>query len=274
MSDQPDQAFLDQFPPREQARRRLLAAREAHDREAYRLQAVEVTIEMIQKELSRLESASVTGLLSALTGSKAAKVDARREEIAALQEERESLVQAVETLRADVEQLHEALAAFGDIQEEAVSPQAAPTTPADNAGPVESGLDAHALEQALETGESLVQYLEGMSKACNRMRQRPSRLMPGGIVLAGALQVVRNRNANALTGQVGDAVAHFCRQLDRLNLSPERLPDILMLIPRLQQYTQSSSLSSSSGVDAWADLEAMVRSVVSDLQDELRRQGR
>lgn len=246
-------------------RQRLTEACDALAREADRLDTLQIAVELTQSELHRLESLSLAGLVSSLMGTKAAKLDARREELRSLEQEQKACAEAVKTLTQAVETLNGELAAIAD---DAPPPASPPSVAGSGAC---AGRSAHDLERALGAGESLLGELAGLFRACNRLRNGPNPFGGTGALLATAMSVCRDRAAGGLTGQVAQSVRHFRDQVSRLEPGPEFLPEVAVILPRLESYVDPAGLGRSEGVEAWAELEAVTRSIIDDLQNALRR---
>jgi hypothetical protein len=271
MSDHPDarmQELQAQRAAREQVRQQLNTAQETLDHEAYRLGTIELALELTQSELDKLESLSMTGLVSSLLGTKAGKIDERRQELEELQREQQECEQAVESASRTVDQLKGRLAGFGAIEDEFRALCAAQTPEPTR---IDSRPGAHDFERAVDAGKSLLNALSGTYKLVTKLRKGPRLLAPRGVLSLAAGQVWGNRTAGGVTGQIAGAVRHFCNQLGKLNLGSHCLPDVAVLLPQLEQFADPASLSARAGVDAWAELEVMTKSIVADLHEQLAR---
>ncbi len=271
MPDQHESSTQDlhvQIATRGQVRRQLIAAREELGREAYRLDTIEIQLEMAQSEIDKLESLSVAGVLSSLLGTKPGKIDARREEMEVLQREQQECERAIQTLTQSVEQIESELAGFAGIEAEFQEYSADQSN-----APADRPMSTHEVQRALDAAESLLNNVGGAFRMCNKFRNGPQLAAGQGALLSTAMQAWRDKKAGSMTGQLADAVQHLVEQLGRLKLGHDRLPDVFALMPRLEPFAKSSSLDSNASTDAWAELEAITRSIVADLQDELRRIG-
>ena len=265
MSDQVEsrmQEIQAQFATRDQLQRELTEAQEALNREAYRLETTELRFEMAQEEIRALESLTPAGILSSILGTKASKIDACREECQNLEREHRECVQAVETLQQQVERLTGELSGFAEVEVEFQALSAAdPGAEAD---------DLRRFERAIEAGESLLNQLSGTYKLCSRLRNGPNMLRCGA-VLTAATRVWGSRVAGGVAGQVAGSVRHFCKKLAELELNPESGSDaeILAASSQLERFTDPTCLGADAQADGWAELEALTRGLVSDLQERL-----
>lgn len=270
MADQSDLSSRDpkdNLAARDQIKRQLSEAEDELNREAYRLEMADVAIELAECELDELQSLSMTSLISALMGTKAGRIDAKREEIEALRRDQQLCADAVAAAGGVVEQLRAELTQYVGIPEAAESLEdegQMARTDGDGQG------YTHELEQALEAGETLLSQLKGAYASCNRLRSSDP-FGPKGALIKLAVSTWKGSIANQLTGQVGNSVAYFVKQLQRLPLGPDYLPDVCTMLAQLEPFTSAAGLSAKAGSDAWVELEVVTRSIISDLEDQLRK---
>ncbi len=251
----------------EQVEQQLATARESLEGEGYRLNTLQMLLEITLAEQGRLESVSLEGLISTLSGTRAGKLDEKRHEVEGLQAEVEQCGEVIEQLTQLVANLEARRAELAEVEGD--DPAAdSPTSEAP-----ENWIDTRDLERALEAGEPLVTYLNGLHGACTRVRGRSPLMSGGGALLDTAVQGLRNRAARHLSGHLAETLEQFCEQLERLAPGHGRLPEVAVLLPRLRHFANPASLASTLDIDTWAELEVMVRSVVDDLQEQLRRQS-
>lgn len=252
---------------RDQVCRELITAQEALDRETYRLNTIELDLDIIQSELEKLESPSAASFMASLLGTKADKIAVRREALEDLKRDREECEQGVQNLAKAADAIRAQLAEFPDVEEDEPQPTDQtnePATPGQHPS-------AHDLRCALDAGQSVLNGLAGAYKLCNHLRKGPNMFGARGVLLSTAVQAFKNKTANTVAGQIAGTIRHFRDQLVRLNLSPDFLPDIFVLIPQIEAFVEASSLGRDAGVDAWAELEAMTRSIVGDLEEALAK---
>lgn len=251
----------------------LIATQEQLDREVYRHDTIEITLDIVRSDFEELSSLSLAGITSALFGSRAGKLDAKRNELEKLEREQRECETAIEGLTRTVEELRTRLAGSQGLEEEV---QQCVATDAAEAGSPSPRPSVHDLQRALDAGESLINNVESGFRTCSGLRNRASMFSSSHVPLIAAVaNSARHSAATGLTGQIANSVRHCCTQLAKLPLGPDYLPDVCTLLPRLEQYTDPASLpTGAAGIDAWAELETIARSIVDDLQEELRRAER
>src|SRR6185436_8391227 len=74
-------SIQDQLAVRREVQQRFVMANEELDSEVYRFDMIVAELELAESELHKLESLSITGIVSSLFGTKPGKLDALREEI-------------------------------------------------------------------------------------------------------------------------------------------------------------------------------------------------
>jgi hypothetical protein len=253
-----------QLAARDELQQKLAEVQQALGRETYRLDTLEVRFDLTQEEIRALESLTPAGILASISGTKAGKLDAFREECRKLENEHRECVQAVEVLTQQVAQITGELAGFEEVQAEY---QALCTTEA----PVEQN-DIRLLDRAIDAAESLVSHVTGSYKITNRLRSGPT-LLQCGAILRTATQAWGGKLAGDVTGQIAGSVSHFCEQVRQLglNLGIDSDREILAACSQLERFTDPSSLGAGAEADAWAELEAVARGVLSDLQERRSR---
>jgi len=267
MNEQPDnrpEEIQDRPVSRDELRRTLADAREALDREVYRLDTIGIYLDQVREEIGQLESVSLTGLMSSLFGTKAGKLDACQERSQNLEREQRECAQEIETLREQVERLTEQLGGLADA--------AVKTRPNPDGKPGGGPDRRYPIEQAIDAGESLVNHLGGMYGLCNRLRH-PTSMPRCGAILNAARDVWGNRVAGGVNRQIADSVRRFCDKRGQLQLDPENPSDAEVLAARAQveRFADPASLGAAAEAEAWAELEAVASGLISDLRERLSR---
>jgi len=251
----------------------LAATQEHLDREVYRLDTLEITLDIVRSDIEELDSLSLAGIASALFGTKAGRLHAKQDELEKLEREHRECEATIESLTRSLEKLRTQSAGFQGLDEEIQSRAAAESAEPDS---VAARPSLHDLQRTLDAGESLVRNIESNFRTCSGLRNRPSMFSSSKVpLMAGLARGARNSAAAGLAGQIAHAVQHFCTQLGKLPLGPNYLPEVCTLLPRLEQYANPSSLPThTAGIDNWAELETIARSIIDDLQEEIRRADR
>jgi hypothetical protein len=286
MSQQTDKHIdqsQDRFVVRDRLQRQLVEAEDSLNREVYCLETAEISLRIAEEEIGKLESLGLSGLMASLTGTKEGRLDALRAKCEDLQREGRERARTVQTIEQQVAQIKQQIEALGAIEEPSTR------SPADGGGQGEigdcaasgggfnaaGGDDLDRLERAVEAGESLLSQLGGTYGLCNRLRSGPSSYGRGGALFSAVMQTCRSRAANTVTGQITDSVSHFCNQVSQLGLDPEDAADaeVLAGCSQLQAFAEAGSGALDSKTEAWAELEILVRGLVSDLQESLARRA-
>jgi len=263
----------------DELRQQLREARESLDRETYRLDTIEISLDLAQADIRELESLSLAGIMSSLLGTKAGRIDARREECETLEREHRECARAIETLKQQVAQRAAEIAGFAEPEAELQSLTAASALPGEadapsadaDAPPAASGDPHRSIERALEAGESLLNHLDGMFRLCTRLRSGPSRCRGAGALVTAAMRAYKSNVASGVTAQIAGSARHFRNRLGELDLRSERPADaeILAVLPQLARFADPAAPGLGNEVDSWAELEALTRGLVSDLQERL-----
>jgi hypothetical protein len=257
----------------DQLRQNLIDTQDSLAAEVYRLDISRLRMQMAEDEIQKLESLTLTGILSALKGDKPGRIDALREECRALEIEHEERTRTVETIQRQVEKLKEQIASLAEAEAELQtlcpggiglsntpgSPQAAGT-----------GL-VHRLEMAIEAGESLLNRLNGMYLLYGSLKRGPAMGSQAGALISTAMRACRGRTAGSVTEEIADSVRYFCDQINELGLASDdpAVPAILVARSQIEKFADSGGAILGERPDEWAELEILARGLMTDLRDML-----
>jgi hypothetical protein len=266
MSQQTDSRMEEiqtQLAERDRLKTTLMEAQETLGRENYRLDTIEECFERLQGEIGKLESMSLTSIMSSLMGTKAEKIDSLREECQNLETEHRQCDEAVLSLKKQVDQLAAELASFAEVEAEYK------TICAND--PYNNSEQIHRLEQAIETGSSLISLLSNAYGICNRLRKGPKMFDGCGALLSTVSHVGAEKAAGGVAEQIATSVRYFCTELSKLGLDPENPSDAEMIgeWSQIDRFCDPATLGANANANDWAELETLAACLVTDLQERL-----
>lgn len=262
---------------RDQLKRELNEKQELLDREIYQLETTEIRLRMVEEEIQGLESLTLAGVFSSITGSKIGKLDSLRAQTENLEQDYQTHSRNLEMIQQQIDTLNAQIKAMTGVEEElrALCPNAGFTQELAGEGATSQGLRAAPAEQTqqidwlIEAGESLLTQLNGMYSLCNNLRRNKGISGRTPALLAGAMQACRSRSANAVTGQLVESVRHFYDQVEALRLNPANRAEaeVLSTLSQIARFVNAGVGVLGSQTETWAELEVLIRTLVSDLRD-------
>lgn len=246
-------------------RAQLSDAYDALARQVDQMDTIEARVAAAEESMRRLESLSMDGIMAAITGTKAAKLDRLREHCEALHQEYDISARALGPLQRAVASLAAQVAAMAPARTEQVNNDVHDHASATS--------DREQFERALETGQSLLNELTSAERSCSNIARRSNFLRAGGPLVAAAISVYRGKVASGLVSQTGRSVRHFCQEVSRLPWDPADSTDAetLRILAQLESCIDPEGATFKAGSEAWLEVEVFVRSIVDDLRTKSSR---
>lgn len=221
-----------QVATEQELRASLPARREDLLREAYQLQDLENALAEINREIHKLDSLSLAGLMCAISGQKQLKLAEKREEAATLQDEYDEHVTKVTSLEQELRTIEHALAESEDAQQDYQSLCAEKERliidkggdEADHLSDLAARIEQAKAEQkkvkkAVQTGEHLLERLFSMTRAAGRARGKGVASIQVGAIAATTVNAVTSQGARGSVNRAADGLDRFGQCLLDLDLT-------------------------------------------------------
>lgn len=260
-TDTPGEDIKAELAERDKLAKTLMDTRDSLDRENYRLDTLEMTFEHVQEEINRLESLTLSGILSSILGTKDAKLDELRDQCDNLEVEHRHCDETVAVLKQRLAELTSQLSGFAEAEE---------FKGYRTNDPVRHRGRSHQLEQAIEAGTSLITLLSGAYGICKRLPSNLNTPCENGASFA-TIAPLNAKPADSVAEQIAASVQGFCAELGKLGLDPENRSDAEMLSEwnQIVRFGDPASLGASATANDWAELETLAACLVTDLQERL-----
>jgi chromosome segregation ATPase len=236
----------------------------------YRVETVEMQIEMVSEDIRKLEGASLSNLVWSMFGDKQAKIDGRKEMLATLNDEQGECRAAVETATQELAAVEKNIQDLGDIRAEYERLFSLKETnlSEESGGAVHTVDDKLSEVQALsrqiakarDAGDSLVSRIGTARSAARSVSQRSARGVIVGTVVNSVMSQATKPSAEAMAGAHGRFIEllrdlmpsiassdlcgrrQFCDGLDRYLKDAEVCLGISADQPAADQLEQSTSV--------------------------------
>ncbi|MFQ5502764.1 MAG: hypothetical protein ACE5EQ_10765 [Phycisphaerae bacterium] len=214
--DNPQKVSQSRSETREELKLREVRARDQMVQVDYRLQALEINFEECRAELARLEGFSLTGLFSALTGSKESKLKQIQDQCAEIEHQIDTCESEQVALQREVSEIEQAIAQALTTETSHESPLADNTEGTET----QSGLsgDQPATRSAIDTIQKAIDACEETLRDLNNEQETTSTLGRCTVVdvkgvLGGMMNVSRHGTSKQCASRVSQSLRRFRNRL-------------------------------------------------------------